>query len=94
MQKKIETKFFVFEISVSELVVLNCLYYADIACHWLPMCEQTVLGFSVSLKETFWNAFTLKVINNFGKIAFIQIGTIFWPICHVLCLRVLWNTAF
>ena len=29
MQKRIRRKFFVFEIIVSELVVLNCLYSAD-----------------------------------------------------------------
>ena len=33
MSKKIQKKFFVFEIIVSEFVVLNNLYQADNACH-------------------------------------------------------------
>ena len=33
MQKKIEKKFFVFEIIASELIALNCLYMADNACY-------------------------------------------------------------
>ena len=32
-KKKIEKKFFVFEIIASELLALNCLYEADNACH-------------------------------------------------------------
>ena len=37
-KKKIENKFFVFEIIVSELVALNCIYETDNACHRLSMC--------------------------------------------------------
>ena len=37
-KKKIEKKFFVFEIIASELVAFNCLYYADNACHLQSMC--------------------------------------------------------
>ena len=33
MQRKIEKKVFVFVIIASELVGLNCLYYADNVCH-------------------------------------------------------------
>ena len=33
MQKNIQKKFFVLEIFASELVVLNCLYQAENACH-------------------------------------------------------------
>ena len=32
-EKKTEKKFFVFEVIVSELVGLNCLYQAGNACH-------------------------------------------------------------
>ena len=94
MQKKIQKKFFVLEIIVSEFVVLNCLYWGDNACHWLSMCSQTVLGYCVSLKETFSDATTLRVIDKFCKGAAIQIGTLFPPISRVLCLRVLPNMAF
>ena len=33
MQKKIREKFFVFEIIVSELVALSCVYKTGNACH-------------------------------------------------------------
>ena len=35
MQKKIQKKLLVFEITASELVSLTCLYEADNACHRL-----------------------------------------------------------
>ena len=38
MQKKIQNKFFVFEIIASELAVFNCLYYVGNACHRESMC--------------------------------------------------------
>ena len=93
MQKEIEKSFFVFDIIASLLVVLNSLDYADNACHWQAMCWQTVLGICLLLKETFSNATTFKVINESFKGAAIQIPTEFRPICHVVFLKVLWNTA-
>ena len=38
MDTKIEKKFFAFDIIVSELVELNCLYKGDNASHRLSMC--------------------------------------------------------
>ena len=38
MDTKIEKKFFPFDIIVSELVELNCLYKGDNASHRLSMC--------------------------------------------------------
>ena len=38
MPKKNQKKFFVFELIVSELVALNCLYSADNASHRLSVC--------------------------------------------------------
>ena len=58
------------------------------------MCQQTVLGFWVSLKETFSSATTFTVINKSSKGAVIHIATLFRPIFLVLCLRVLKNIAF
>ena len=53
------------------------------------MCQQTVLGFSVLLKQTFSNANPFKVINNYCKGAVIPIRKDFRPICRVVFLRVL-----
>ena len=89
MQKKIRRMFFVLEIIVSELVLLNSLYLAYNASHRLSMCQQTVLRFCVSLKVNFFNAPTLKVFNKYCKRDAIQIATVFQPICHVVCLKVL-----
>ena len=38
MQNKIKKNFFIFQIVASELVALNCLYYADNACHRHSIC--------------------------------------------------------
>ena len=53
------------------------------------MCLQTVLGFFVLLKETFFNATTFAGNNEHSKGALIQIVTVFPPICHVVCLKVI-----
>ena len=39
----------------------------------------------MSLKETFSNIITSKVINKDGKGNVVQIATVFRPICHVVC---------
>ena len=82
-------KLFVFEINASEFVAPNCLCEADNACHRQSMCQETVLGFCVLVKETFSIATTFKLFNKYSRGAVLQIGTLFWPICHVVCLRVL-----
>ena len=38
MGKKIEPKFFVFEIITSDFVALNCLYQEQNTCHWDSVC--------------------------------------------------------
>ena len=94
MQKNIQKKFFIFQKTASKLVALNCLNKADNVFHWLSMCYQAALGFCVWLKETFPNAITFTVINKYCKGVTIQIAAVFWPICLVVCVRVLLNTAF
>ena len=89
MQNKIDKRFFIFGKIASELVPLNCFYEADNACHRHSMCYETVLGICLLLKETFSNGTTFKVINKYFKGAAIQIGILFRPIFHVICLRVL-----
>ena len=84
MKKKIQKKFFVFEIIVSELVPLNSLYEADNASHQL-----TLLGFFVSLKEAFSNGTTFTVINRYCKGASIEITAVLRPIFLVICIMVL-----
>ena len=34
MKKKIEKKFFIFEVITSEFVALNCLLEEENICHW------------------------------------------------------------
>ena len=58
------------------------------------MCQQTILGFSVSLRQTSSNGSTSTVISNYYKGAVIQIVEDFWPISRVVCLMVHWNRAF
>ena len=53
------------------------------------MSLQTVLGFCVLLKETFFNATTFTVNNEHSKGALIQIVTVFLPISHVVSLKII-----
>ena len=53
------------------------------------MCYQTVLGFCISLKETFSNAATFTLINKYCKGVFPQIERVFRPIFQVVSRRVL-----
>ena len=39
-----------------------------------------------------WISFT--GINKYGKFAVVLPWTVFWPVCHVTCQRVLWNETF
>ena len=87
--KKIEKKFFVFEIISSELLTLNILYEGENACHQQSMCQQTILGFSISLKETCSNVIISIMINKYGKGDVVQIATVFRTIFHVVSRRVL-----
>ena len=58
------------------------------------MCQQTVLGFCVSLRETASNASTSTVINNFCKGVVLQIAKDCRPICLVVFLMLLWKRVF
>ena len=53
------------------------------------MYQKTVLGFCISLKETFSNAIIFTVINKHGKGVLVQVATVFRPICYVVCRRVI-----
>ena len=67
MKKKIQKKFFVFEIITSEFVALNCLYQEQNTCHRDSVCQETVLRFCISLTETFCQTIDFPVINKYGK---------------------------
>ena len=45
MKKKIQKKFFVFEIITSEFVALNCLYQEQNTYHRHSVCQETILRF-------------------------------------------------
>ena len=84
-----EKKFVVSEIILSELVALNSLYYEGNTCNRQSMCEETALTFCIALKETFSTSITSTKINKFGNVAVFQIATVFRPVYHVPCRRVL-----
>ena len=67
MKKKIQKKFFVFEIITSEFVALNCLYQEENTCHRHSVCYKTVLRFCTSLRDTFCKTIDFPVINKYGK---------------------------
>ena len=67
MKKKIQKKFFVFEIITSEFVALNCLYQEQNTYHRHSVCYETVLRFCISPTETFCQTSDIPVINKYGK---------------------------
>ena len=89
MHKKIEKKFFVFEIIASELVALNSVYSEENTCHPHSMCCKTVLRFCMSLTQTFCKSIAFTVINKYGKGGVLDISTKFEHIYHVAFRRIL-----
>ena len=73
MKKKIQKKFFVFEIIPSEFVALNCLYQEENTCHRHSVGEETDSRFYISLIETFCKTIDFPVINKYGKGSVLQI---------------------
>ena len=53
------------------------------------MCWQTVFRFCIPLKVTFSNSIALKDINKSDKRSAVHISTVFRPVDHVACTRVL-----
>ena len=45
-------------------------------------------------KKTFSNSIALAVINKYDKGALVQISTVFGPVYHLTCPRVLWDETF
>ena len=80
-------KIFLYEIIASQLVPLNCLYHEQNTCHGYSMCQQSVLGYYISLRETFSDSMSLKVINKYDKGAVVQISRVFGIVDHVPCRR-------
>ena len=58
------------------------------------MCQQTVIRLCVWLKQTFSDSITFQIISKYGNRAVVQIPTVFEPVYHVVCQRVLWNGTF
>ena len=67
MKQKIAKQFFVFEITASEFVALNCLDQEENTFHRNSVCLETVLRFCTSLTETFCKTIDFPVINKYGK---------------------------
>ena len=72
MKKKIQKKFFVFEIIPSEFLALNCLYQEGNTCHRHSVCKETDLRFCIPVRETFCRTIDFPVINKCGKGAVLQ----------------------
>ena len=64
MQRKIEKKFLLSEIIVSDMAAVNCLSYEGNTCHRQSMPQETVLRLCITVREIFSNAIAFTVINN------------------------------
>ena len=89
MQPQIQKKCFIFEIIVSELVSLNCLYLGQDTCHRKEMCEQGLPRIDVSIRETFSNSISLTLINKYDKGAMMQISKVLGHVYHAACRIIL-----
>ena len=58
------------------------------------MCTRGVIRFCISLKKTFFDSFTFKMITEYGNGAVVQIATVFGPVYHLAFQRVLFNGTF
>ena len=58
------------------------------------MGKQTVLRLGISLRETFSNWLGFTGINKYVKHAVVHLWTVFQPVYHVTCQRILWNGTF
>ena len=72
MKKKIQKKFFLFEIIPSELVAPNCLYQEENTWNRHTVCWETALRFTISVTETFCRTTNFPVIKKCGKGAVLQ----------------------
>ena len=58
------------------------------------MCQQTLIRLCFWLKPTFSDSITFTMIPKYCNGSVIQIATVFEPVYHVACQRVLWNGTF
>ena len=93
-KKKKVKKVLVSETIASELVALNCPDKEENTYHWQSVCQQTVVKFCISVRETFSNSISCRVINKHDKGAVLQIATVLGTIYHVACQRVFLNGTF
>ena len=67
MQRKYQRNIFVLDIIASELVALSSLYEEENTCHRHSVCQETVLRFSMSLRETYCKSIAFTAISKYGK---------------------------
>ena len=74
----------------SELVALNCLYLRR---EYLSSAVNVLTNIYKALhltKTDFWSdSISFKMITKYGNGAVVQMGTVFEPVYHVACQRVL-----
>ena len=89
MQEKIEKKPCVFEIMASELVVLKLsLLRREYLSSAVNVLTNTYKALHLT-KTDFFHSITFKMITKYGNGAVVQIATVFEPVYHVSCQRVL-----
>ena len=76
-------QFSVSEIIVFELVAVNSHYYQENSCHRQSIRQETVLRFQTSLRETFTNSISLRVMRKHEKSVVVMILALFGTLWHV-----------
>ena len=94
MEKKIEKKFWVFQIITFELAITNYGYAEQDTCNRRSICQQTPLRFHLTLGATFPKSTSLRMREKLDKTALMKISEVFGTFSHVDCQSVFWNDAF
>ena len=77
MEEKIQKKVFVFKIIAFELGAANSPDPEEDTCHRQWMCQQTPLGFCISLRDIFSKSVPIRVMKKHEKSTLMEISQVF-----------------
>ena len=93
MQKKIQKKFLVSEITASEVAAVKCLYYEGNTCHSQSMRQETVLRLCISVREIVPTQLPSQWSKTFNG-GVLHIWTVLVAVHEAASQSVLWSRTF
>ena len=83
MEKKIQKKFFLFNIIEFQLRVANSQNLEHDTCHRQSICKEKYQRFHVTLGETFSKSNSMRMMKKHDKSALMEISQVFGTLSHV-----------